>query len=67
MSPDGLPLLGRPRGYDNLVLAVGHGMYGLSLAPVTAMAITELIVEGASTCDLSDFHPDRFTFRKLVA
>jgi D-amino-acid dehydrogenase len=67
MSPDGLPLIGRPRGYDNLVLAAGHGMYGLTLAPVTAIAVSELIVDGVSSIDLSDFSPDRFRLRNLVA
>lgn len=66
MSPDGLPLLGRPHGHDNLLIAAGHGMYGLSLAPVTALALTELIVEGSSSIDLTDFHPDRFTLRNLI-
>jgi glycine/D-amino acid oxidase-like deaminating enzyme len=67
MSPDGLPLLGRPDGYVNLVVAAGHGMYGLSLAPATALALTELIVDGTSGTDLADFNPDRFTLRGLVA
>lgn len=66
MSPDGSPLLGRPKGFDNLVLATGHGMFGLSLAPASAMALSELIVDGASSVDLSDFDPDRFTFRHLA-
>ncbi len=34
MSADGLPLIGRPRKYSNVV-AGGHGMYGYTLAPVT--------------------------------
>jgi D-amino-acid dehydrogenase len=67
MSPDGLPLLGRPNGYTNLVVAAGHGMYGLSLAPSTALALSELIVDGTSSTDLTDFNPDRFTLRGLVA
>ncbi len=67
MSPDGLPLMGRPKGFANLVLAAGHGMFGLSLAPVSALALSELIVDGRSSIDLADFDPDRFTFRKLLA
>jgi glycine/D-amino acid oxidase-like deaminating enzyme len=42
-------------------------MYGLSLAPVTAIAVSELIVDGVSSIDLSDFSPDRFRLRNLVA
>ena len=67
MSPDGLPLMGRPKGYSNLVLAAGHGMFGLSLAPTSALALSELIIDGRSSIDLSDFGPDRFTLRRLVA
>ena len=67
MSPDGLPLMGRPRQFDNLVLAAGHGMFGLSLTPTSALAIAELVLEGRSSIDLSDFDPDRFSVRKLVS
>lgn len=67
MSPDGLPLMGRPRDFSNLVLAAGHGMFGLSLTPVSAIALSELVLDGRSSVDLSDFDPDRFTLRKLVA
>ena len=66
MSPDGLPLLGRPRGYDNLIVAGGHGMFGLSLAPTTALALSELIVDGRSATELADFDPDRFSLRHLI-
>jgi D-amino-acid dehydrogenase len=66
MTPDGLPLLGRPHGFDNLVVAGGHGMFGLSLAPATALALSELIVDGRSSTDLSSFHPDRFGRRRIA-
>jgi D-amino-acid dehydrogenase len=44
-SPDGLPYLGRTRAAPNLVVATGHAMMGLSLAPVTA-GIVAAIVDG---------------------
>lgn len=66
MSPDGLPLLGRPKGYRNVVLGVGHGMFGLSLSPASALALTELLLDGRSSVDLSDFDPDRFSLRGLI-
>jgi D-amino-acid dehydrogenase len=59
MSADGLPLIGRPRRYRNVVVAGGHGMYGLTLAPATAQAVAELIVDGRARADLSAFDPDR--------
>ena len=60
MSPDGLPLIGRPKNWSNLVLAAGHGMYGLTLAPATGLAVSQLLLEGRSAKDLSEFSPDRF-------
>ncbi len=66
MSADGLPLMGRPRDFDNLVLAAGHGMFGLSLTPTSSLALSELVMDGRSSIDLSDFNPDRFTVGKLL-
>ena len=47
--------------------AGGHGMFGLSLAPATALVVSELIGDGRADTDLAAFHPDRFTLRRLVA
>jgi D-amino-acid dehydrogenase len=60
MSPDGLALLGRVKGWSNLTIAGGHGMHGLALAPVSGMAMAELLTEGRSSVDLSAFNPNRF-------
>jgi len=59
MSADGLPLIGRTRRLANVVIAGGHGMYGLTLAPSTARAVAELIVDGRASSDLAAFDPDR--------
>jgi D-amino-acid dehydrogenase len=59
MSADGLPLIGRTRRYANVVIAGGHGMYGLTLAPPTAHVVAELIVDGRSATELAAFDPDR--------
>jgi D-amino-acid dehydrogenase len=60
MSADGLPIIGRPNRYSNLVIAGGHGMYGYTLAPVTGEAVAELIIDGRSQTDLTAFNPNRF-------
>jgi D-amino-acid dehydrogenase len=60
MSPDGKALLGRPKGWSNLSIAGGHGMYGLTLAPVTGRAMSELLLDGRSSTDLRPFDPNRF-------
>lgn len=60
MSADGLPLLGRPKAWKNLIVASGHGMWGLTLAPATAEVVTELAVDGRTSADISAFNVDRF-------
>ncbi len=42
-SPDGLPLIGRITKYSNLVVATGHAMLGLSLAPVTGKMVADTL------------------------
>lgn len=61
-SPDGLPYIGRSETYDNVVLATGHGMMGLSLGPATGKLVSELIGGSAvsMSMDISAFNPDRF-------
>jgi len=60
MSPDGLPMIGRPRAYDNLVVATGHCMNGVMYGPVTGKLVAELLDGGATSVDLSLLAPERF-------
>ena len=60
-SPDGLPYIGRSRKYDNLTIATGHAMLGLSLAPITGQLVSELI-SGQGTRPISPLiSPDRYS------
>ena len=59
MTADGKPYIGRPKGWRNVTVATGHGMFGLTLSPATGNAVSELIVDGRSESDLSPFNPDR--------
>ena len=43
MTPDGLPFLGRVPAFDNVYLAAGHGMLGVSMSPATGRLLAELI------------------------
>ncbi len=45
MTSNGLPVIGRAGKYKNLILATGHGMLGLSMAPATGYLVTELVGE----------------------
>ncbi len=64
MSADGLPFMGRPKRWSNVVVGAGHGMFGLTLAPPSGVAISELIMTGRSSTDISAFDPDRNPLRR---
>ncbi|MHA4806626.1 NAD(P)/FAD-dependent oxidoreductase [Flavitalea flava] len=59
-SADGLPYIGRIKKYDNVVVATGHSMLGLSLGPGTGKLVSELVDEQATSIDLSPFAVERF-------
>lgn len=42
-TPSGLPIIARDKRISNVVLATGHAMMGLSLAPATGKLVTEII------------------------
>ena len=58
--PDGVPYLGRTKAADNLILATGHSMMGLSLGPVTGRIVSQLLAGEASGHDLRLLSPDRY-------
>ena len=62
-SPDGLPYIGISRKADNLAVATGHAMMGISLAPITGKLISE-IVSGDEPSIYADslamLSPDRY-------
>lgn len=60
MSPDGLPMIGRPAAYDNLVVATGHCMNGIMYGPVTGKLVAEVLGGRAPSVDLALLKPDRF-------
>lgn len=60
-SPDGLPYLGRTEKFRNLTVATGHGMMGLSLAPITGKIVSQLLAGEPSPLDLSQLSPDRYS------
>ncbi|SHK03983.1 D-amino-acid dehydrogenase [Rubritalea squalenifaciens DSM 18772] len=42
-SPDGLPYIGTVEGAENVVVATGHAMMGLSLGPITGSMVADLM------------------------
>jgi D-amino-acid dehydrogenase len=67
LTPDGLPIIGRMPGVDNLYAATGHAMLGVTLAPSTAEALADQITTGSASVDLAPFDPRRFVSRSAAA
>ena len=59
-TPDGLPLVGRPKGFDNLVIAAGHSMMGISTGPGTGLLVAQEINEEKQFMPTEMFDPNRF-------
>jgi len=60
LTPDDLPILGRPAGTSGLILATGHGMLGISHGPISGELIAQLVNGEKPEIDLAPFSPDRF-------
>lgn len=60
-SPDGLPYIGRSKKVENLLIAGGHAMMGLSLGPATGKLITEIANGQLTSIKMDAFNPERFS------
>ena len=60
LSPDGLPYLSRHSKYDNLVVASGHAMIGITLAAASGKIVEELVSRTPTSIDISGFDVERF-------
>ena len=59
-SPDGVPYVGRFSRYENLSVATGHAMMGLSLGPITGQLMAQLLSDEPTSIPLSQMSPDRY-------
>jgi D-amino-acid dehydrogenase len=59
-SPDGLPYIGRSARHPNLVVATGHAMMGVSLAPITGTLVAQVIGGERTSFNIAPLSPDRF-------
>ena len=60
VTPDGLPYIGKLNGCDNVVIAGGHAMLGISEASGTGKIVSDLIAKKSTLIDISAFSPGRF-------
>ncbi|HXS56403.1 MAG TPA: FAD-dependent oxidoreductase [Hanamia sp.] len=60
VTPDGLPYIGKVHQYDNLLVAGGHAMLGISEGAATGKIISELADNQRTAIDISAFNVERF-------
>jgi D-amino-acid dehydrogenase len=60
VSPDGMPYLGRAPQHANVLIATGHAMMGLSLAPITGKIVADLLTENQPGFAMERLAVDRF-------
>jgi D-amino-acid dehydrogenase len=60
MTPDGLPVIDRSPAMANVMIAAGHNMLGLSMAPATGRLVAELLGEHATHINATAFSMSRF-------
>ncbi len=59
-TPDGLPIIGRVQSFDDVIIATGHGMLGMSLGPVTGRLVAQLVCGEQPDIDLTPLRVERF-------
>jgi D-amino-acid dehydrogenase len=58
-SADGMPYIGKVK--ENVIVATGHAMIGLSLGAGTGKLVSEIANNEKSSVDLSPYNPARFS------
>jgi D-amino-acid dehydrogenase len=58
--PDSLPVIGPSRAGAEVIHAFGHGHLGVTLAPVTARIVADLIAGRGPELDIAPYRPGRF-------
>jgi D-amino-acid dehydrogenase len=60
LTPDGLPILDRMDPFENLFVATGHSMLGVTLAPASGRNLADFVLSGRRPGLLEPFRLRRF-------
>ncbi len=63
-TADGLPVVGWAPAPSGLFVATGHARMGLTLGPVTGKLVSECILDGRPSIDITPLRVDRFRSRR---
>jgi D-amino-acid dehydrogenase len=64
IAPDGLPVIDRVPGQENVYVATGYSMLGMTLAAPAGAALAELILTRRRLPELEPLRADRFGWRR---
>ncbi len=59
-TPDGLPIIGRTESFQNLTIAAGHAMIGVTLGPITGKMVSQIVSDETPEIDLIPLKAERF-------
>jgi glycine oxidase len=59
-TPDELPVIGASSTMRGVFYATGHYRNGVLLAPLTALAVADLVLDGRERPEIANMRPDRF-------
>ncbi len=60
VTPDGLPYIGKHSLYENMVIAGGHAMLGITLGTGTGKIVSDMLQRKTTPFDVSAFKVERF-------
>ena len=60
VTPDGLPVISRTKEFNNLIVATGHAMLGMSLGPITGKLVARLAMDEKPGIELFPLRLERF-------
>ena len=60
MTYDSLPIIDRSPAYENVMIAAGHNMLGLSMAPATGKLVAEMVNGRRRHIDPTPYRVSRF-------
>jgi D-amino-acid dehydrogenase len=60
LTPDSLPVIGPVPGLPNVLLAMGHGQFGMTLGAITGKIIADLAAGRTPSADIRPYRVDRF-------